>query len=249
MDQYGILIIDKDEDTLALFDNAPKAFPCLLMKARSSEEAFTIIKQYSVDVVICNLELAPFNGIEFLKEIKQIYPFILRILMSEAAEVNDLLDAVNAGEIYRYLIKPLKSEEVPLVLSESYRYCSKLNTKRKLMKMLSEQNLYLETLKNELESKIFMSGQALSSSQWILEKLPYYIVGWDQYFNKIYENKNRTLYFDLLTLLKSSQDPEGRIPPERSLVILGGWKIRFREYADPAIKYIAVLQKEDVFYE
>lgn len=249
MDQYGILIVDHDEETLGLFNKAPKSFPCLLFEARTSEEAYAFIKEYPVDVVICNLALPPFNGIEFLKEIKQTHPSILRLLISEAAEVSDLLDSVNTGEIYRFLIKPLKSEEVPLILSECYRYTAKINTKRKLMEMLNQQNLYLETLKNQLESKIFISGHALNSSQGLLEKLPYYIVGWDPYFNKIYENKTMVLYFDLLTLLKSSLNTEGEIPPEKSFQVLGGWTIRFRVHADQGIKYMAALQKEDVFYE
>lgn len=249
MNQYSILVVDRDEETLALFRAAPKAFPCLILEAGSLEEGLKKIQENPVDIVICSLELPQSNGIEFLKRVKESHSSILRLLSSKAAEVNDLLDAVNTGEIYRYLMKPLKSEEIPLIISECCRYCSKINTKRKLMQMLSEQNLYLERLKNQLEAKVFTSGKALTSSQWILEKLPYYIVAWDKDFKIIYQNKTLTLYFDLLVLLKSIQNSEGMIVSEKSSLVLGGWKIRFREYADQGMRYIAVLQKEDVLYE
>ncbi len=249
MNRYSILIVDEDEESLSLFRSAPKAFPCLMLEARSLEEGLKKIEEAPVDIVICNLELPQSNGIEFLRRVKQSHSSILRILSSKAAEVSDLVDAVNTGEIYRYLIKPLKPEEVPLIISECCRYCSKINTKRKLMQMLSEQNLYLERLKNQLETKVFTSGKALTSSQWILKNLPYYIVAWDRNLKIIYQNKTQTLYFDLLILLKSIQDSEGKIVSEKSSLVLGGWNIRFSEYADQAIRYIAVLQREDVLYE
>ena len=249
MDQYCILVVDQDEETMPLFYNAQKIYPCLILGAKSSEEAFEVINNHTVDIIICALELSGLNGIDLLKKTKESHPSILRILFSKAAAVHDLLDAVNKGEIYRYLQKPFKPEEIPLIISESCRYCAKINTKKKLMSMLSDQNHYLETLKNQLESKVFISNQALSSAQRILEKMPYYIVAWDKQMNRIYQNKEISLLFDLQMLLKSTQNSEGGIIPEKKITMLGGWKIQFREYSDQIMRYVAVLQKEDVLYE
>ena len=61
-------------------------------------------------VVVSDMKMPLMNGIEFLKKVKEISPHTVRIMLTGNADINDAMQAVNEGAIFRFLLKPCPSE-------------------------------------------------------------------------------------------------------------------------------------------
>jgi response regulator RpfG family c-di-GMP phosphodiesterase len=81
--------------------------------AKSGMEALKIIKenkQYAV--VISDMQMPVMNGIELLSKIKLHCPHTVRIMLTGNADQKTAIDAVNIGDIFRFINKPCKAEDL-----------------------------------------------------------------------------------------------------------------------------------------
>ena len=58
-------------------------------------------------------------GVDILREVKEVSPSTMRILLTGYADLNAIIGSINDGEIYRYLTKPCKSEELLAVVGRA----------------------------------------------------------------------------------------------------------------------------------
>ena len=52
------------------------------------------------------------SGLELLDRARQIQPHATRILMAGVVSLDMVIDAINKGEIYRFIVKPWLREEL-----------------------------------------------------------------------------------------------------------------------------------------
>jgi response regulator RpfG family c-di-GMP phosphodiesterase len=82
-----------------------------LVAALGPTEGMNIIKtQGPFAVVIADMRMPEENGIQFLKKVKTVAPLTTRMLLTGNADLGTALDAINEGEIFRFLTKPCPSE-------------------------------------------------------------------------------------------------------------------------------------------
>ncbi len=60
-------------------------------------------------VIVSDLRMPVMNGIEFLSRVREISPDSVRMMLSGNADLADAIDAVNEGNIFRFLVKPCSS--------------------------------------------------------------------------------------------------------------------------------------------
>lgn len=65
-----------------------------------------------------------------MKEIQTKYPDVMRVIMSGKFDVMSTIDAINNGQIYRYIVKPCENKDIKLVVYESLRLLEKNEQKR-----------------------------------------------------------------------------------------------------------------------
>jgi response regulator RpfG family c-di-GMP phosphodiesterase len=59
------------------------------------------------------------TGIEFLESIIQVYPDTIRILLTGFADINAVMDAINRGHVYKYLVKPWQNDELKMYITNA----------------------------------------------------------------------------------------------------------------------------------
>lgn len=102
----GVLVISPDADIRAdltelLGDTHPLHF------AKGVDSALDILNSHPIGCVVSEAEV---NGIDItviLKLLKQHHPDIVTVVVAEQVDVNDLIDLINEGQIYRFLPKPV----------------------------------------------------------------------------------------------------------------------------------------------
>jgi DNA-binding NtrC family response regulator len=77
-----------------------------IVTAGSAEEALDVLARVPVQVILCEHRLPGMSGPKFLAIATRLYPDTMRLILSGYTELESVLQALNGGEIYRFLTKP-----------------------------------------------------------------------------------------------------------------------------------------------
>lgn len=112
---------------------------------RSGHVALELLEQQPAQVVVSDMRMPHMDGIELLKQIKERWPEIIRIALSAHASSPQLLAAINAGEVYRYLTKPLQpADEIKAELRNAIEVYELRRVRRNMRTRLETRNRELE---------------------------------------------------------------------------------------------------------
>ena len=118
-----MLVVDDEPDNLdLLYRTFRRSFKVL--RAESGTEALKVLaEEGEVAVIISDQRMPEMKGTEFLSKTVPEFPDTVRIILTGFTDVEDLVDAINAGQVYRYITKPWDPEELKNVVeraSETY---------------------------------------------------------------------------------------------------------------------------------
>lgn len=116
-----ILYVDDEKENLVSFKYLfKKNFEILL--AISAEEGLEILQREPIQIIITDQKMRHTTGVEFLKKIANVYPDPIKILLTGYADVGTIIEAINHGEIYRYIPKPFQPEEMLVTLKNALKF-------------------------------------------------------------------------------------------------------------------------------
>lgn len=107
MSRNKILYVDDEVMALKYFERLISAIAPVLT-ASSVAEAIELLGQHSeqIAVLVTDQRMPNASGSELLRYAKEYHPSIKRILTTAYSGLDDAIDAINRGEIYRYVTKP-----------------------------------------------------------------------------------------------------------------------------------------------
>ena len=112
-----ILLIDDDAATLAAYRRHLRRH-FRLITAGSGREALNVMQSEMPDVVISDLHMPELNGIALFTEVRRIAPNALRILLTGDPDLSYAIEAINSGEVFRFLVKPCSSKAIIATIDE-----------------------------------------------------------------------------------------------------------------------------------
>jgi len=124
-----------------------------VLTAQSGREALELLRQEDVAVIIADQRMPGMTGAEMLAEAQKISPESVRMVLTAYTDVDDLMSAINQGQIYRYILKPWKPEELEQEIKravELYSMAVELERKRR---ELEEANRRLAEAQRRLEEE------------------------------------------------------------------------------------------------
>ena len=89
-----------------------------VLEANSTAEALVLLEDNTVSVILADQRMPNGTGAELLARCLDIAPEVTRILFTGYSDISAVIEAVNKGQIYYYLAKPWKPEELQIVLSQ-----------------------------------------------------------------------------------------------------------------------------------
>lgn len=102
--------------------------------AENGMDALDIIKSTpGLAVIVSDYRMPGMNGIELLADARKNFPDITRILLTGAADLEMALDAINRGNIFRFLIKPCSPEIFLAALKDGLRQNELITSERELL--------------------------------------------------------------------------------------------------------------------
>lgn len=144
-DKIRILYVDDEVHNLHAF-KATFRRDFEVSIAESGPEAIDIFKSKPIDIVLTDQRMPGMTGIDLLVELKKIDPEPMRILITGYSDINAVIDAINKGQVYRYLNKPWKEEEIRATIESAHEVFRLRKENKELIKKLEKANDQLEFL-------------------------------------------------------------------------------------------------------
>jgi response regulator RpfG family c-di-GMP phosphodiesterase len=132
MDQ-PILFVDDDENILAAYTRVlRKRFR--IFTALGGEQGLQIIQTNGpFAVVIADMRMPGMDGIEFLSHVRNFNLDTVRIMLTGNADMGTAVEAVNQGNIFRFLTKPCEPDELALVLEAALKQYRLVTSEHELL--------------------------------------------------------------------------------------------------------------------
>lgn len=149
-----ILVVDDEPDNLdLLYRTFYRDYKVL--RAISGPAALELLAQEGdVAVIISDQRMPIMSGTEFLSLTATQYPDIIRIILTGYTDVEDLVEAINAGKVFKYVTKPWEAEELKGVVRQALDTHNVLKARtRELTRTLRQESL-LNTVTNTIRSAL-----------------------------------------------------------------------------------------------
>ncbi|NCI49513.1 response regulator [Sediminibacterium roseum] len=143
--KINVLYIDDEPNNIVSFKAAfRRVFN--VYSAESAEEGTKVLEQEEIHVILSDQRMPKTTGIEFFQSILETHPDPIRILITGYTDINAVIDAINLGQVYKYLTKPWIEEEVKTSIRNSFEVYDLRMKNKELTQKLLEANEKLEFL-------------------------------------------------------------------------------------------------------
>ena len=119
----AVLVVDDDVATLHLVAETLRAAGYGVAEASSGALALEQARIHEFSVIVSDQKMPGLSGLEFFRQVRILQPAASQVLMTGVVEVDTIIEAINQGEVYRFLVKPwLRDELLATVRDASQRH-------------------------------------------------------------------------------------------------------------------------------
>lgn len=129
-----ILLVDDEANVCSALRRSLSREGYQIETCTNPVEALDKMKATPFDLVISDHLMPEMTGLEFLKRVRDRFPEAVRIILTGHADMQTAIDAINQGEIYRFLTKPWDDLELKVCLTLAFE---KLDLERENRALLS----------------------------------------------------------------------------------------------------------------
>jgi putative nucleotidyltransferase with HDIG domain len=118
---FKIMIVDDEPADLRLLESLFWRDYQVLC-AGSGAAALCLLEQHDVALLITGQHLHGMTGIELLERAASLRPHMVRIILTGSTDAGALVDAINRGQVYRYVTKPWNNKDLRLTVVRALQH-------------------------------------------------------------------------------------------------------------------------------
>lgn len=163
--EIQVLFLDDEE---SIIDGIQRLFarePYGVFATTSPTKAREALEKENIKVVVSDHRMPEILGVKFLREVKDKYPQKIRILFTGYTDFSAAEEAINVGEVYRFISKPWKTAELLSTVRQSIEHYdlvvnAEINKRelevsnRKLQILYDAQKEFTSTVSHELRTPL-----------------------------------------------------------------------------------------------
>ena len=157
-----VLIVDDDKSTLMGYQrNLRRRFD--LDAATDGEEALRLLQaEIPYAVVVADMHMPSMSGLALLQQVRELSPDTTRIMITGDADQKTAADAVNHGQVFRFLSKPCDAGELMEAIEAGVRQYQLVRAEKDLLEQtLSGAVEAMTELLSTVDPRAFGSAQLL----------------------------------------------------------------------------------------
>ncbi len=155
-----ILIVDDEALNLQALSRLLAAHYHVLT-ATNGRDALELVKDYPspehIELIISDQRMPELTGVEFLEKTLPLIPNTIRMILTGFTDVDSIIDAINKGQVYKFILKPFEPNDLLLSVQRALETYDLEKQNKKLVQDL-------KTLNADLEKKIEQRTEQLASS-------------------------------------------------------------------------------------
>ena len=150
----SLLLVDDEPSILSSLRRLLRPAGYLIHTAESGKAGLQILEQEPIDLVISDMRMPEMDGAKFLGQVRDRWPATTRILLTGYADITSTIDAINRGEIFRYIPKPWDDKDLMLIVRDALERRRLQNENTRLLALTQAQNDELKAFNSSLEDKV-----------------------------------------------------------------------------------------------
>jgi signal transduction histidine kinase len=165
MEKHKILLVDDEKNILKALRRTLFREPCELFTASGGSEGLRVMEMHPIDLVISDQMMPRMTGVAFLQQVRERWPDTIRIMLTGQSSIDAAVSAINDGEVYRFLTKPIENEDFRMTIRSALRHRDLIQENRQLLERIERQNTQLMEWNEHLEERVRERTDALSKSE------------------------------------------------------------------------------------
>ena len=164
-----ILFVDDEANILSSLKRLFRPLGYHIFTAESGAQGLAIMASETIDLVISDMRMPEMNGAQFLEKVRERWPDTVRILLTGYAEIGATIEAINKGQIYRYVSKPWEDNDITLIVKHALQQKMLERKTLRLEELTLRQNEELKELNAHLEEKVQARTEEVRQTMGFLE--------------------------------------------------------------------------------
>jgi response regulator RpfG family c-di-GMP phosphodiesterase len=149
-----LLVVDDEEIVLVALRETLLRAGYEVVASGTATEALEKLRQQPFAVIITDQQMPRVTGLEFLAQAKEIQPDATRILITAVFNLGTVVEAINKGEIFRFIVKPWLREEFLAAVESAVQRHQLVAGNARLRAATQAMNDELMTLNRRLEEQV-----------------------------------------------------------------------------------------------
>lgn len=115
---YNILYVDDERQNLVSF-KATFRKHYNIYSAQNGEDAIKILRKNQIDLIISDQRMPQMTGVQLFEKVLPEFPDAIRMVLTGYSDIQAIIDAINKGQVYYYITKPWKHDELKLIIDKA----------------------------------------------------------------------------------------------------------------------------------
>jgi two-component system sensor histidine kinase/response regulator len=121
-EKIKVLYIDDEADNLVGFKASLRLNYHILTAVNIPQALSCLANHPDIKVIFCDQRMPVTTGVDFFEEIRISYPLPVRILLTAYTDVESIINAINKGNIFRYVKKPWTEADIVSAIDEANKF-------------------------------------------------------------------------------------------------------------------------------
>ncbi len=160
----SLLFVDDEPSILSSLKRLFRPHGYRIFTAEGGALGLDVLAQEKIDLVISDMRMPNMDGAHFLEQVRLRWPESIRILLTGYADIESTINAINKGQIYRYINKPWDDNEIVLIVREALERRRLEQENSRLNSVVEAQMAELRELNAGLEQKVAERTEELNKA-------------------------------------------------------------------------------------
>jgi len=195
MNSESILFVDDENHILEEYEGLFVDQELNILTSDDPLKALDLMSKQSVEVLVSDHKMPEMTGLDLITKVREESPDTIRIILTGYADKELVKDALNIGEVFRFLEKPCEPSKLVETVNDAVKYHQETSHVKKILEF---NETYID---GKSTTDMFQTRLREKNSE--IEML----VSENEYLSEVMENNSKVMFKTLVTMinLKSSE--------------------------------------------